>query len=79
MTALFHALFRLLLCSDVKNDHIAVLEHAKLFHSLIEIAVVCCLSTYNRCMTLAAFRLQAESSFSERTVAVTGVSHLQSK
>jgi len=44
MTALFHALFRLLLCSDAKNDHIAVLEHAKLFHSLIEIAVVCCLS-----------------------------------
>jgi len=37
------------------------------------------LSTYNWCVTFAAFRLQAESSFSDRPVAVAGVSHLHSK
>ena len=43
-------------------------------HNLFETAIA--FSTYNWCVTFAAFWLQTESSFSDRPVTVAGVSHL---
>jgi len=71
--SIFSSFMTFIVTNNQNITHKANETHSQV-HSLFETAIG--FSTYNWRVTFAAFRLQTESSFSDRPVTVAGVSHL---